>query len=99
MVLALFFAILVLTVIGRLVTVTGAWRYCTAFPVCIPSQPLGWLKQAHVFLGGIASVLMLLVWRKAWREQRDQSVLLPLTTILGVMFFGRIRLTLSFCIR
>src|SRR5436190_22172007 len=32
---------------------------------------------------------MFFVLRKAWREQRDQSVLLPLTTILGVMFFGQ----------
>ncbi len=89
MVLVLFFAILALTIAGRTVTLTGAWAYCDTFPVCIPSQPLGWLKEAHIFLVGIASILMFLVLRKAWREQRDQSVLLPLTTILGVMFFGQ----------
>lgn len=88
-VLVLFFAILALTIAGRTVTLTGAWAYCDTFPVCIPSQPLGWLKEAHIFLVGIASILMFLVLRKAWREQRDQSVLLPLTTILGVMFFGQ----------
>src|SRR6185436_5207383 len=32
---------------------------------------------------------MLIVFRKAWREQRDQRVLLPLTTILTMMFFGQ----------
>jgi protoheme IX farnesyltransferase len=29
------------------------------------------------------------VFHKAWREQRDHRVLLPLTTILGVMFLGQ----------
>jgi protoheme IX farnesyltransferase len=32
---------------------------------------------------------MIAVFRKAWREQRDQRVILPLTTILTVMFFGQ----------
>ncbi len=89
LVLILFFAILALTVVGRIVAVTGAIAYCNGFPWCMPSHPLGWLKQAHVLLVGIASVVMFLLLRKAWREQRDQSVLLPLTTILGVMFFGQ----------
>jgi protoheme IX farnesyltransferase len=90
LVLALFSMVLALTVIGRVVTVTGAWAYCDGFPFCAPSQPLGWLKQAHVLLVGIASFLMVFVLRKAWREQRQQIVLLPLTTILAVMFFGQV---------
>ncbi len=89
LVLALFFFVLALTVVGRIVSVTAAWAYCNGFPFCAPSHPLGWLKQLHILLVGIASVLMFLVLRKAWREQRDQRVLLPLTTILGVMFFGQ----------
>ena len=87
--LALFMVVLALTVIGRLVAVTGAWAYCDGFPMCLPSHPLGWLKQAHILLAGVASILMLLILRKAWREQRHQIVILPLTTILGVMFFGQ----------
>jgi protoheme IX farnesyltransferase len=55
----------------------------------VPIHPLGWLKQAHILLVGVASVLMFIVFRKAWREQREQRVLLPLTTILAVMFFGQ----------
>lgn len=89
-VLALFFAVLVLTVVGRMVTLTGAWAYCDGFPFCAPDHPLGWLKQSHILLVGIAAILMFVVLRKAWREQREQSVLLPLTTILGVMFFGQV---------
>lgn len=89
LVLLLLFAVLGLTVAGRIVKVTGAWAYCVGWPLCVPSAPLGWLKLAHVSLVGVASVLMLLVLRKAWREQREQRVLLPLTTILAVMFFGQ----------
>src|SRR5215208_3024369 len=89
LVLLLFFVVLVLTIVGRIVAVTGAWAYCNGFPFCAPSHPLGWLKQAHILLVGVAAILMLFVLRKAWREQRDQNVLLPLTTILGVMFFGQ----------
>lgn len=89
-VLVLFFAILALTIVGRLVTLTGAWAYCDGFPVCVPEQPLGWLKLTHISLVGLAAVWMFFLMRKAWREQRDQTVLLPLTTILGVMFFGQV---------
>ena len=88
-VLVLFIVVLALTVVGRLVSVTGAFAYCNGFPWCVPSHPLGWLKQAHIALVGVASILMFFVLRKAWREQRHHTVLLPLTTILGVMFFGQ----------
>ena len=88
-VLALFFAVLALTVLGRVVAVTGAIAYCNGFPFCVPTHPLGWLKQAHILTVGLASLLMLVVFRKAWRGQREQRVLLPLTTIMGVMFFGQ----------
>ena len=87
--LVLVFAVLALTIVGRIVVVTGAIAYCDGFPFCAPIHPLGWLKQAHIFLVGVASILVLLVFRKAWREHRDQRVILPLTTILGVMFFGQ----------
>jgi protoheme IX farnesyltransferase len=89
-VLLLFFAVLALTVSGRLVHTMGAWVHCAGFRGCMPSHPLVWLTLAHILLVGAASILMLVVFRKAWREQREQTVLLPLTTILGVMFFGQV---------
>jgi len=89
LVLALFLAVLILTIVGRFVAVTGAIAYCDGFPFCVPTNPLGWLKQAHITLVGVASVLMLFAFRKAWMQQREQRVLLPLTTILCVMFFGQ----------
>jgi protoheme IX farnesyltransferase len=85
----LFFVVLALTVVGRVVVLTGAIAYCDGFPFCVPNHPLGWFKQLHVLLAGVASILMFVILRKAWREQYEQKVLLPLTTILGVMFFGQ----------
>jgi len=88
-ILVLFVAVLASTVAGRIVAVTGASNYCNGFSFCIPENPLGWLKLTHIILVGITSILMLMVFRKAWQEQRHQRVLLPLTTILTVMFFGQ----------
>lgn len=88
-VLALFFTVLALTILGRAVAATGAIAFCDGFPFCVPIHPLGWLKVAHIFSVGVASLLMVIVFRKAWREQRAHIVILPLTTILAVMFFGQ----------
>jgi len=82
-------AVFALTVMGRLVTITGAAFLCPGWPVCVPTAPLGYLKLVHLSLVGIASLVMILVWRKAWREQRHHAVLLPLTTITGVLFLGQ----------
>ena len=87
--LVLFVAVLALTVAGFIVSVTGAEMFCKGWPVCTPTAPVGWMKLAHISLVGVASLLMIAVFRKAWREQRDQRVILPLTTILAVMFFGQ----------
>ena len=89
LVLVLFLVVAALTIVGRLVSVTGVWAYCNELPLCLPNHPLGWLKQAHILLVGLAAILMFVILRKAWREQRRQNVVLPLTTILGVMFFGQ----------
>ena len=88
-VLILFFAILASTIAGRLVAITGASVYCEAFPFCAPDNSLGWLKLAHILSVGIAAILMLVVFHKAWTGQRGQRILLPMTTILTVMFFGQ----------
>jgi protoheme IX farnesyltransferase len=85
----LFIAVLALTIAGRVVSLTGAEAYCRGWPICTPTAPEGWVKIAHISLAGIASLLMIAVFRKAWRERRDQRVILPLSTMLTVMFFGQ----------
>lgn len=85
----LLIAVVALTVAGRFVTLTTAEAFCKGWPICVPTAPVGWLVNVHAALVGLASLLMLAVFRKAWREQREQRVLLPLTTLLAVMFFGQ----------
>ena len=87
--LAVFAAVLFVTILGRSVTVTGAWAFCEGWLVCMPTAPLGYLKLAHMLAVAMAAVLIFLLLRKAWREQRDQNLLLPLTTVTGVLFFGQ----------
>ncbi len=82
-------SVFLVTVIGRVVSVTGAWAYCTGWPLCVPSEPIGYLKLAHLLMVAIASAMMVVLWRKGWREQREHKLLLPLTTITGILFFGQ----------
>jgi len=87
--LLLLLCIMLVTVIGRLVSLTGAWAFCVGWPLCIPSASIGYLKLAHLLIVGLASLLMVLVWRKGWRELPEDKLLLPLTTVTGVLFFGQ----------
>ncbi len=81
--------VFLLTVVGRIVTVTGAAFFCDGFPLCRPTAPIGYLKLVHLTLVALASLAMVSVWRKAWREQRHHESLLPITTVTGVMFLGQ----------
>lgn len=85
----LLLAVFILTVVGRLVTISGAAFFCSGWPVCIPTAPIGYLKLIHLALVGMASIVMFAVWRMAWREQRHHPTLLPLTTVTGILFLGQ----------
>jgi protoheme IX farnesyltransferase len=87
--LALLVVMFALTVIGRYVTLTGAASLCVGWPLCAPRAPLGWLQLVHQALVGGAILLTLWVFRKAWREQRDNRVILPLTTVMTVLVLGQ----------
>ncbi len=88
--LALFGVTFLLTVLGRAVTLTGAAFVCQGWPLCLPTSDVGWLKVFHIGLVGLASLLMLSLFVKAWREQRHERILLPLTTVTTVLFFGQV---------
>ena len=51
LVLAVFIAVFFVTVLGRIVTVTGAWALCIGWPLCSPTAPLGYLK-ARAYISG-----------------------------------------------
>ncbi|MCZ2126304.1 MAG: heme o synthase [Anaerolineales bacterium] len=82
-------AVFALTVVGRFVTTTGAAQICKSFSSCLDAAPLGYLKLTHYALAGLAAIAMFVVWRKAWREQRHNMTLLPLTAVTGMLFAGQ----------
>lgn len=82
-------AVLALTIVGRLVTTTGAAQICKSLSACFAAAPLGYLKLLHYALAGLAAAAMFVVWRKAWREQRHHMTLLPLTAVTGMLFVGQ----------
>ncbi len=82
-------AILLLTIAGRVVTVTGAALTCSGWPLCLPASSIGWLKFVHITLAGISAILVIWLFLKAWREQRNDQILLPLTTVVTILFFGQ----------
>jgi heme o synthase len=81
--------VLLLTIAGRFVLLTNAALTCSDSPFCIPANSLGWLKLVHLALAGISALLIIWLFLKAWRQQRDDSILLPLTTVTTVLFFGQ----------
>ena len=87
--LGLFFAILLLTVLGGMVSATNAASFCDGAILCLPTQPLGYIKLVHVVVAGISFIVLWFVWRKAWREQKHHKVLLPLTTVTSILFLGQ----------
>ena len=89
MVLGLLFSVLLLTYVGRLLAISTARFNCVDWASCLSAGTFGYLKLVHFVLAGIVSIVMLLVLRKAWREQRQHKILLPLTTVTGVLFFGQ----------
>lgn len=87
--LALFGAIALLSVVGYWVAAENAQAFCEGAVFCLPTHPVGYLKLAHVLMAGIALIILWLVWRKAWREQKHHKILLPLATVTTILFLGQ----------
>lgn len=81
-------ATLLVTIGGRFTTLTGALAYCTGWPLCVPIHPIGWIALGHRLAVGLASGLALWALIAAWRHYREERILLPLTTVVAVLYFG-----------
>lgn len=81
-------ATVLVTIGGRLTTVTGALALCAGWPLCVPLHPLGWIALGHRLAVAAASALMLWLFLAAWRNYREERVLLPLTTVVATLYFG-----------
>ena len=78
-----------LSVAGRTGAEHSAISLCAGWPLCVPSAPLGWLKDIHGLLVVLAAVQQIAILVLVWRTHRADAVLLPLTTITFVLFFGQ----------
>ncbi len=77
------------TVLGRWATVHQAFT-CTTWPLCWPEGGRGWLDLLHRFLVALALLLLADVLRRAWRDYRQDTLILPLATLLAVLFGGQV---------
>ncbi len=82
--------ILALSLTGKIAVWLNLPNSCSGWPLCISPIKWGWIQFVHRLLAGVSTVLILFIFQKAWREQRTNLVILPLTTVLTILFFGQI---------
>jgi len=82
-------AVFLLMVGGHLVAGAGGLQSCVGWPLCLPQGAIGWGQLLHRFSVGASAVLMVTLLVHAWRSQRDQRLLLPLTTVTVILFFAQ----------
>jgi protoheme IX farnesyltransferase len=83
-------AIFLVTIGGRLVTLSSATGACMGWPLCQPQGILGWMQLFHRASVGFASVLMVILLYRAWQDVRDHRLLLPLATLTVILFFAQV---------
>ena len=83
-------SVFLVTIGGRLTTLSGATEVCTGWPLCQPQGLLGWVQLLHRASVAFASALMAYLLFRAWRDVRDHRVLLPLATITVILFFAQV---------
>jgi protoheme IX farnesyltransferase len=82
-------AVFLLTMGGRLVGLHGSFESCAGWPLCVPQGATGWGLLLHRLSAGASAILMLALLFHAWKTQRDQRLLLPLTSVTVVLFFAQ----------
>lgn len=81
-------ATLLVTIGGRYVKLYGALYSCVGWPLCLPTAPTGWIALGHRFAVALASGMMLWLFLSAWKNYREERVILPLTTVIATLYFG-----------
>lgn len=74
---------------GALVSALDSGKACAEFPVCLPTEPLGWLALIHRALMLITGTLVSVQFVLAWRSQRSQTLTLSAVTAGFILFFGQ----------
>ena len=83
-------AVFFVTIGGRLISISNATEVCSGWPLCQPQGTSGWMQIFHRVSAGFASILMLYLLYRAWRDMRDHRLLLPLAALTVVLFFAQV---------
>ena len=83
-------AVFLVTIGGRLISISNATEVCSGWPLCQPQGTSGWMQIFHRVSAGCASILMLYLLYRAWRDMRDHRLLLPLAALTVVLFFAQV---------
>lgn len=78
-----------LSIAGRAASLSGPVVSCKNLGSCTPLEFFSWLKLLHITLAGVTAIIVLWLFIKAWREQNDNRILLPLSTVTTILFFGQ----------
>lgn len=91
--LATLLAVFVALISGALVTGSGSTYACGGWPLCngelFPATSAGWVHMTHRFIVGLAGVLMVAMFLRAWRTQYTQTAILSAATLATVLFFAQ----------
>ena len=83
-------ALALLTLSGWLVSFSGSQAACQSWPLCVPSNFQNGINLLHRIAGAIAAISILALMQQAWSRRRDDRVLLPSATVVGVFYFAEI---------
>lgn len=83
-----FLGMFLLTFGGSLASAAGGAADCATWPLCLPGSVEGAGQLFHRVSAGLTAVLMLALLFEAWRTQRGDHLLLPLTTVAVTLFFA-----------
>jgi protoheme IX farnesyltransferase len=98
-------ATFIVLVSGALVRGSDSTAACIGWPLCngqlFPTTLHGWIHMTHRFIVGLASILVVWMFLRAWRTQRTQSAILPAATVTTMLFFaqafvGALKTTMGF---
>ncbi len=77
-------------IIGRISYLNDATISCVGWPLCSPQGIDGWMEILHRVAILVSSILVIFLWRQAWKKYRDHTVSLPLSTLVLVFFFSNV---------
>lgn len=85
--------LLLLLVSGAIAKVIGTDAACASWPLCDPTllitHPNAWIHLGHRLIAAASTLILLILFIRAWRTQRSQTPILVATTAAATLFFAQ----------